>query len=75
MLGKAKSADRYEAGLKFYQTLVELIDDRNLRAEKLAPGTKSGIGSLPLSLLLQKSGQWASAVEQYLQSVSAKPEA
>jgi len=71
MASKARAAGRQDEGLRLYHRLVDLLDDENLRREKLAPGTKSGVRSLPLSPLLRKSDQWASAIEEYLRTVSA----
>jgi len=70
MAAKARAAGRHEDALRLYRNLVDLLDDENLRREKLAPGTKTGVRSLPLSPLLRKSERWASAIEEYLRAVS-----
>jgi hypothetical protein len=70
MANVARAAGRHEDGLKFYRALVDLLDDENLRRQRLAPGTRTGTRSLPLSLLLQKTEQWESAIENYLRTVA-----
>jgi hypothetical protein len=72
MATKAKAAGRLEDALRLYDRLVNLLDDGDLRREKLAPGpNKDCSKALPLSLLLQKAEHWASALEEYLHAVSA----
>jgi hypothetical protein len=71
MAAKAKAAGRHEDALRLYRSLVDLLDDENLHREKLAPGTRTGVRSLPLSPLLRKSERWALALEEYLHAISA----
>jgi hypothetical protein len=69
MASRAKAAGYHEEALKLYSELVGLLDDPKLRQEKMAPGTKNGVRSLPLSLLLRKRDQWAAAVVDYLKAI------
>jgi hypothetical protein len=66
----AKAAGRYGDALTLYKNLVNFIEDENLRREKLKPGTKNGVRSLPLSPLLKKPELWAAEIDHYLKAVS-----
>jgi hypothetical protein len=75
MAKRAGDVGRKDEALKFYRRLVEILDDLQLRQEKLAPGTKSGVRSLPLSNLLRKPEQWKSAIADYLKAMGSSLEA
>jgi hypothetical protein len=66
----AKAAGRYGDALTLYKNLVNLIEDEELRREKLEPGSTSGVRSLPLSPLLKKPKLWAAELDRYLKAVS-----
>lgn len=65
----AKRQGQRDAALKYYRRLVDLLDDPALRQEKMAPGTKTGMRTLPLSLLLLKPELWILEIEEYLKVI------
>jgi len=63
---QAQKQGYHELGLNYYKALVGLIKDASLRAQRLAPNTKSGTAELPLTDLLNEPAAWRQAMADFL---------
>jgi hypothetical protein len=72
LVKRARRAGRGEDAARYYEALVDLIDDPETRAEKLKPGTVTGTRALPLADLLAKQDRWVEIIQNYLSTLANK---
>lgn len=69
---RARRAGRGDDAARYYEALVDLIDDPETRAEKRKPGTVTGMRALPLADLLAKQDRWMEIIQNYLITLANK---